>query len=340
MCRESATSTSAVPSKKHSPALLVPVVASGCSGVQSALDPAGPAARHLADLTWLLLIGAAAILAIVMLAAAYAVYRDPDKRWRVSSNALIFGGGVLFPTVVLTALLAYGVWLTGALRASEAGDALHLRVTAHMWWWEVHYPGSREGELVATANEIRIPVGRPVSFTLSSPDVIHSFWVPALSGKIDVIPGRVTRLTFSAERPGVYRGQCAEFCGAQHALMAFHVVALEPEAFERWLEGERRPARAPASPGAQKGQDAFLAQACGKCHTVRGVVESSLAAPDLTHLASRRWIGAGTLPNTREGLVRWIAQGEAVKPGRAMPSFSHLDEATLGALAEYLSGLD
>jgi cytochrome c oxidase subunit 2 len=327
-------------SKKHAVVLAALLPAAGCSGVQSALDPAGPAAQHLANLTWALLIGATAILAIVMLLAAYAVFRDPDRRRRISSNALIVGGGIVFPVLVLGALLVYGVWLTGALRASEAGDALQVRVTAHMWWWEVHYPASQEGDIVATANEIRIPVGRPVSFTLSSPDVIHSFWVPTLSGKIDVIPGRTTRLTFSAERPGVYRGQCAEFCGAQHALMAFHVVALEPQAFDRWLADQRKPAQAPASAAAKTGQDAFIAQACGNCHTVRGVVDSRIAGPDLTHLASRAWIGAGALANTRDGLVRWIAHGDAVKPGRAMPSYAHLDEATLGALAEYLSGLE
>jgi cytochrome c oxidase subunit II len=150
----------------------------------------------------------------------------------------------------------------------------------------------------------------------------------------------VTRLRMQADRPGLYRGQCAEFCGAQHALMAFHVIVLEPDAFERWLVHLRQPAQSPTHEAATKGRDAFLAQGCGNCHTVRGVVDSRLAAPDLTHVASRGWIGAGTLKNTPEQIVVWLAQGEAVKPGRAMPSFGHLDAATLGALADYLANLE
>ena len=339
MCSESATGTALRQSKKHAalaPALLA---TSGCGGEQSALDPGGPAAQELAQLTWLMVAGGSAILALVMVLAWYAIYRDPDKRRRISSNALIVAGGVAFPVIVLTALLVYGVNLTGALRA-QAEDALHVRVTSHMWWWEVRYPDGGGGEGVTTANEIRIPVDRPVTFSLSSPDVIHSFWVPSLACKIDVIPGRVTRLTLRADRPGRYRGQCAEFCGAQHALMAFHIVALEPDEFERWLAQLRQPARTPEGASAAKGREAFLAQSCGHCHTVRGVVESILPGPDLTHVAGRAWIGAGTLPNTRESLVRWLAGGEQVKPGRAMPSYDHLDAATLAALADYLAGLE
>lgn len=312
----------------------------GCGGIQSALDAAGPAAEALARLTWIMAAGAAAILALVMIAAWYAVYRHPDKRRPISSAALIVAGGVALPVAVLSALLAYGVWLTGDLRASDEEGALQIHVTGHMWWWEVRYPGAREGERVTTANELRIPTGRAVSLSFSSPDVIHSFWVPSLAGKIDLIPGRVTRMRLQADRPGVYRGQCAEFCGAQHALMAFHVIALEPEAFERWLARLREPARQPSQEKAMLGKQLFVAHGCGNCHTVRGVVEGKLAAPDLTHVASRGFIGAGTLKNTREQRIAWLAHGEVVKPGRAMPSFAHLGEATLGALADYLGTLE
>jgi cytochrome c oxidase subunit II len=343
MWRDSATGMPARPCNKHAAAAaLVPL--GGCSGAQSALDPAGPHAAALAQATWIMVGGATAIFVIVMLLAGYAVYRQPERRLRVPSNALIIGGGLVFPVVVLTALLAYGVWLTGALRAPEDGamqeGALQVGVTGRMWWWEVRYPGAREGEAAATANEIRIPVGRPVTFSLTSPDVIHSFWVPRLAGKIDLIPGRETRLTVRADRAGVFRGQCAEYCGTQHALMSFHVVALEPEAFEQWLARLREPARPPASEGARRGQEAFLKEGCAECHTVRGVTQARLAGPDLTHLAGREWIGAGTLPNTPAMLARWIAEGERVKPGRAMPSFPHLEPATVEALAAYLSGLD
>lgn len=341
MCSESATGIRPGKSKKRTAALAVALAAAlgGCGGIQSALDAAGPEAASLARLTWVLLAGAAAILALVMLAAGYAVYRDPDKRARVPSSVLIVGGGLVFPIVTLTALLLYSVWLTGALRASDDG-ALRIHVTGHMWWWEVRYPGAREGEGVVTANEIRLPAGRSVELSFSSEDVVHSFWVPSLAGKIDLIPGRVTRMSLQAERPGTYRGQCAEFCGAQHALMAFHVVAVAPEEFERWLASQGAPARTPSNQSAAEGQKRFLAEGCGNCHTVRGVVESRLAAPDLTHVASRGWIGAGTLKNERENLIAWLARGEAIKPRRAMPSFAHLDAASLAALADFLSELE
>lgn len=309
----------------------------GCNGVQSTLDPGGPQAQALAQATWVMIAGAGVIFTLVMLLALYAVYRRPERRARVSSTALIVGGGLVFPIAVLTALLVYGVGLTGALRAA-GDDALRVEVTGHMWWWEVRYPG--EGGAAATANEIRIPVGRPVRFALASPDVIHSFWIPSLAGKIDLIPGRTTELSLRAERPGEYRGQCAEFCGAQHALMAFRVVALEPEAFEQWLGALRAPVRPPAGAAAARGREAFLAQGCANCHSVRGVAEARLPGPDLSNLAQRPWLGAGALPNTREGLLRWLAGGEGAKPGRAMPSYGHLDSATLEALAEFLAGLE
>jgi cytochrome c oxidase subunit 2 len=326
-------------SKKHA-ALLAAAALGGCGGVQSALDPAGPNAEALARLTWIMLAGGGTILGLVMLAACYAVYRDPDRRRGVSSTAMIVWGGIAFPVVVLSALLVYGVWLTGSLRAAPEDGALRVHVTGHMWWWEVRYWDSDAAGWVSTANELRIPVGRPVALSFSSHDVIHSFWVPSLAGKIDMIPGRHTELTLRAERAGSYRGQCAEFCGAQHALMAFHVVAVASEEFARWLEGLGAPARPPSGEQALLGRKAFLEQGCAACHTVRGLVEGKVPAPDLTHVGSRSWIGAGTLPNTREHMVAWLAHGESLKPGRAMPSYSHLEPATLAALAEYLAGLE
>ena len=283
---------------------------------------------------------AGAIFLLVLALTAYALYRDPEKRRRVSPTAMIVAGGVALPAVLLSALLVYGVAVTGALRAGDRADALEIRVTAHQFWWEVLYPGTRAGEFVASANEIRIPAGRAVAVRLTTPDVIHSFWVPSLAGKIDVIPGRVTRLVLQADRPGTFRGQCAEYCGASHAHMAFEVVALAEEDFDRWLAALRAPARVPESAGALRGRDAFLAQGCANCHAVRGVSAPRLAAPDLTHLASRAYIGAGALPNTREARIAWLVAGERVKPGRAMPSYAHLDPVTLAALADYLGSLE
>jgi cytochrome c oxidase subunit II len=282
-------------------------------------------------------IGAVAIFALVLVLLLYSVYRHPDRRSRVSPRWMIIGGGIVFPVVVLSALLAWGVWLTGALRAPASGDALRIHITAQTFWWEVRYLDERGEALFATANEIAIPVGRPVEFALTSRDVIHSFWVPNLAGKIDMIPGRLTRLRMQADQAGRYRGQCAEFCGPQHARMAFLVVALPPQEFDEWLAREQAPARAPVH---EKGREAFFAHGCANCHAVRGVSEPRLLGPDLTHVGSRAWIGAGTLPNARENMIDWIARGERVKPGRAMPSFGHLDPATLEALAAFLSGLE
>lgn len=338
MCRESASATPARRSKKHAASVCAAVAVAGCSGAQSTLDAAGPNAALLAQLTWVLIAGACVILALVVLAAGYAVFRHPDRRRGVSSTAMIVGGGIAFPVVVLSALLVYGVWLTGDLRAAASPDALRVHVTGHMWWWEVRY---RDGERwVASANELVVPVGREVAVSLASADVIHSFWVPSLAGKIDLIPGRRTTLTLRADRDGVFRGQCAEFCGAQHALMAFTVTALPPAQFEAWLAREREPARAPADPQALAGREAFLAQGCGSCHAVRGLVEPAMPAPDLTHVGARRWIGAGALRNTPENMVQWLAHGEAVKAGRAMPSYPQLEPATLEAIARFLAGLE
>ena len=284
--------------------------------------------------------GATAIFAVVIALACYAVYRDPGKRRPLSSVKLIVAGGVVFPVVVLSALLVYGVALTGSLRAADEADALHVRVTGYQFWWEVSYPGANAGERVATANEIRIPVGRPVVLTLTSADVVHSFWVPSLAGKIDLVPGRVTQLTLRADRAGTLRGQCAEFCGADHARMALHVVALPEESFQSWVDHQRQAASAPQSESAAAGRGDFIEQGCAHCHAIRGVTQPKLPAPDLTHVASREWIAAGTYRNTREQMIEWIARGDVVKPGRAMPSYRHLDPATLGRIADYLGGLE
>jgi len=312
------------------------VALAGCEGIQSALDPAGPNADAIYRVTVVMTVGAVVIFALVLLLVLYATYRHPDRRPAVSTRLLIVGGGIVFPVVVLSALLAWGVWLTGALRVPPGNDAVRIEVVANMFWWDVRYLDEHGQARFATANEIAIPVGRPVEFTLGSRDVIHSFWVPNLAGKIDMIPGRVTRLRLQADRPGLYRGQCAEFCGPQHARMAFLVVALPEPQYAEWLENQREPARAPLQ---HQGREAFLAHGCASCHTVRGVSQAALLGPDLTHVASRAWIGAGTLANTPEQLVTWIAEGERVKPGRAMPSFGHLDRETLEALAAFLSEL-
>ena len=224
------------------------------------------------------------------------------------------------------------------VRAAAPEGALRVHVTGHMWWWEVRYRGP-EGEWIATANELRIPVGRPVAVSLSSPDVIHSFWVPSLAGKVDVIPGRLTEITLRADRPGVYRGQCAEFCGAQHAHMALWIVADPPEEFNRWMLAQRAPAREPVTDQQQQGRELFETRACVLCHTVRGTGARATIGPDLTHIASRRTIAAGVFPNNTAYLTAWVTHAQSLKPGVAMPDVTDFTGEELHALVAYLQHL-
>jgi cytochrome c oxidase subunit 2 len=214
---------------------------------------------------------------------------------------------------------------------------LEIQVTAKQWWWRVQYR-TRDG-LIETANELRLPVGERVELELTSPDVIHSFWVPALAGKMDMIPGRVTRLALEPTRTGTFRGTCAEYCGASHAFMAFSVVVMEPREFRSWLEAQGRPAESPADPLAARGETAFIANGCTACHTIRGTPAGGVIGPDLTHVGSRSRIAAETLPNQPEALVRWIGETDHVKPGVHMPAFRAIGSDDLSALAAYLGGL-
>jgi cytochrome c oxidase subunit 2 len=216
---------------------------------------------------------------------------------------------------------------------TKAGDAqLTIEVIGHMWWWEVRYPGG-----VETANEIHVPVGETVRFEVSSVDVIHSFWVPELAPKIDMIPGRTNVLDVRAERPGTYRGQCAEFCGLQHANMALFVVAEARAEFDAWLRNEALPAPVPG-PGATAGLGILLDSSCVGCHTIRGTEASGTLGPDLTHVAARQTLAAGTIANTHENLAAWISHPQSIKPGAVMPP-TELSPQELSAVVEYLEGL-
>jgi cytochrome c oxidase subunit 2 len=211
-------------------------------------------------------------------------------------------------------------------------------VTGEQWWWRLTYSGAN-GTPIASANEIRIPVGQDVLFTLNTADVIHSFWVPSLGGKLDMIPGRNTQLRLRADRPGIYRGQCAEYCGGPHALMALYVVGLPPNEFDTWLAHEAGPAAEPRGELERRGQSLFLAAGCGACHAVRGTAAMGSVGPDLTHVGSRRSIGAATLAATHENFMRFIADPHGVKPGITMPPFRIFSEAELDAVAAYLVSL-
>lgn len=314
------------------PALLL----AGCGGMQSALAPQGPHARVIANISWVMFIGAAGILLLVMVLALYAIYRRPERRRAPKANVLIIAGGVALPVVTLSALLGYGVYAMAELR-QPAADAVQIEVVGNRWWWDVHYRDT-DGSLIATANEIRIPAGQAVTVRLTSKDVIHSFWVPNLAGKMDLVPGRFNHIVLQADRAGVFRGQCAEFCGAQHARMAFYVVAESQQDYDAWLARQRMPAHQPTDALALRGRDAFTVH-CLECHTVRGVGRARQPGPDLTHVGSRLSLAAGVLDNRHENLVAFISRSQDIKPGSGMPSFAHLDDATLQTIARYLESL-
>lgn len=304
--------------------------------LQSVLHPAGPDAGIISQFAWVLFAGSAVIFVAVMALMVLSLRRNARP---VTPRWWIFGAGFAFPVVVLSTLLIWSTWRSAELTPQTSKGALTIGVTAKMWWWEVRYHDPASGREIASANEIRIPVGRPVYLGLTSTDVIHSLWVPALNGKMDTVPGRVTGLTLRADKPGVYRGQCAEYCGEQHARMALHVVAMPPEEFERWLAREAQPAAPPDNALLERGRAAFLEQRCQACHTIRGVAGKSRLGPDLTHVGSRLHIAAGTLRNHRGTLAGWVADPQAIKPGARMPAAADLDGETLHALAAYLEQL-
>jgi cytochrome c oxidase subunit 2 len=296
--------------------------------MQSVLSPHGPEAAAVATLGWVLFAGGAVICLAVAVAVVLATRGGAGSRRVIASERFIVWSGVLVPVVVLAGLLSWGLALAGGRIAPPSPGALQIEVTGEQWWWRVRYGN----EAFETANELRIPVGRDVELTLVSRDVIHSFWVPSLAGKIDMIPGMTNRLRLRASEAGIFRGQCAEYCGGPHALMSFHVVALEPDAFEAWLATQRRPAAAPAT-------NVFFSTGCHGCHTIRGTDAAGTIGPDLTHVAGRLSIGAATLPTGPAHFGRWVRENQHIKPGNRMPSFGFLSAGDVDRLAAYLDSL-
>jgi cytochrome c oxidase subunit 2 len=310
----------------------------GCgTDVQSAMTPRGTQAGQIANLAWWLFGLGAVVLAIVMVALWLAIRGAPRVRAALAQDRAIVALGLIFPVVTLTLLLGYGVWLMRSqLSPADTRDTLRIEVIGEQWWWRVTYGGANP---FASANEIAIPVGRPIEFTLKAADVIHSFWVPSLGGKVDMIPGRTTQLPITAERPGIYRGQCAEYCGGPHALMAFEVIAMPPAEYDAWLARESAPARAPSNDTEQRGQSLFVSAGCGACHTVRGTPAAGVIGPDLTHFGSRRSVGIDTLRLSADNVTRFVANGQQIKPGNRMPEFRIFSADEHAALAAYLLSL-
>jgi cytochrome c oxidase subunit 2 len=312
---------------------------SGCSGIQSALAPSGEEADTVLTLFWTVT-GLSVAITLLMIVVTAAALRGPAglRAW-IGQDRVVIGGGIVFPVVVLSLLLFYGLFVlqAGAARTREA-EGPGITVIGKRWWWRVIYTGP-DGERVVSANELRLPAGRPVSVRMKSDDVIHSFWAPRLGGKLDMIPGRTNVLTLKATEPGISRGQCAEYCGGAHALMAFYVVALPEKDYEAWLAKEAAPAREPATEEQRRGQRLFIANGCGGCHTIRGTAAAGTIGPDLTHVGSRMSLAAATLPNDAKAFERWIADNQHIKPDNLMPPFRQFEKSQLQAVAIYLESL-
>lgn len=319
------------------------------------LDPAGPYADSVVVLAWAL-IGMGVVVTAIVVGALYVAVKGPD-RWKraLGGEKAVWIGGIAFPGVVLTGLLVWGLTLTASLTEPVPEDAMRVRVTGHMWWFDVEYLDAEGNVTRRDANELHLPVGQPVIVELASEDVIHSFWVPNLSGKEDMIPGRVNQLFIQADRAGRFGGVCAEYCGGPHALMGFVTIAHDRAGWEAWLTG--RPANQPAEadqdvpgelptlPPANPRNDArseltgrqlFMDSGCAACHRVAGTEANGLAGPDLTHVGSRLTLGAGILPNNRGTMIGWIGDSQSIKPGNRMPTYDMLSAQELEAIAIWL----
>ena len=307
-----------------------------CGNAQSpsALKPAGSSARHIASAWWLMFAMAIGVYAVVAGLIVFALLRgrgtERGRPSRWSDDAFIWVGGIAVPVIILAVLATVTVTTTNALR-TPAKDPLRVDVIGHDWWWEVRYPGRD----ITSANELHVPVGQPIAIRLTTADVIHSFWVPQLAGKMDLIPGQPNTLEFTVTKEGRYRGQCAEFCGIQHANMAFLVFAQQPGDFERWAAREEQPHTELPSQRAEEGQLVFERNACAGCHTIKGTPAQGRAGPDLSDFGLRTTIAAGTAANETRNLADWIRDPQSIKPGATMPP-TDLSQRELDAVIEYL----
>ena len=318
------------------------------SNTPSTLNPHGPAAARLTELWWLMFWLGTAVFVLVLALLIAAVLRgrrgtsatDPDSQSIDTGRNWPILGGILLPLVVIGIVFGYNIYTLAAVENPHGKPDVQIQVVGRRWWWEVKYPD----EGVITANEIHIPVGKPVEIQLQTADVIHSFWVPELHGKMDLIPTRINKIVIQADKAGVYRGECAEFCGLQHAHMGLMVVAQEQADYDSWVKAQQQPAAQPTDPTAQQGQQVFMSVGCVFCHTVRGLEDKEIdrssvdLGPDLTHLDSRLTIAGASLTKNRGNLAGWIVDAQHVKPGALMPEMD-IDSQQLQALLAYLETL-
>ena len=331
--------------------VLLPLMLAGCQGFHSSLDPAGPMAGEIYHVIRIFLWVTTPIYVLVVIATIFAVAKmrakvdlrtDPVLMPQPEANRGT--NRVITALVVLSTVILFGLMLTDFLAGRKihafAGseNQLVITVVGRQWWWEVQYEDQTPSNIVNTANEIHIPVGRPIKIELKSGDVIHSFWIPNLHGKKDAFPDHETAIWLRADKEGVYDGQCAEFCGYQHAQMRLQVIAESEEKFQKWLENGRKSAPEPQTEMQKRGQKVFLGSTCVMCHTIQGTNAGARLGPNLTHVASRKRIASGTLPNTTGHLAGWIVDPQKIKPGVRMPQ-NPLAPEDLRALLEYIETL-
>ena len=336
--------------KRVSVPVAAALLSASCSVIndQNMLRPGGPAARTLASantfILWLF-VGVVVVMWVLLwwipmrrrgTLTEHASWNDGgDLRW-------VFIGGITVPVIVLA-----GVFLISlrTMAAFPLGDqAMHgprpvVQIIGHQWWWEVHYLDGEPYQQFTTANEIHIPAHRAINIELRSADVMHSFWVPSLHGKVDLIPGHPNFIRVESSAPGNYSGQCAEYCGAQHAHMRLLVVAQEPDEYEAWVEQQHKPGSEPTTPNALAGEQVFLAGPCSMCHQVRGTPAGGTVAPDLTHIGSRRYIAANSFDNNNAYLEAWVTHAQSLKPGAQMPDLTRFNGEQLQDLVAYLRQL-
>lgn len=328
----------------------------GCRTAQSTFEAHGPAAKRIAHLSLFMTVMFIVITAIMWVLFAYAFYR---RRGNLSEHEpiditggemWIAVGGIAIPLIVLTVLFVLGLGLLrdfpihGMHGASSQSNMAHsmkpdILIVGHQWWWEIHYLNDDPSKEVTTANELHLPVGMPVNIRLETRDVMHSFWVPALHGKVDLIPGQPNYLRIMASQAGEYEGQCAEFCGAEHARMRILAIAQTPDEYDAWLQGQLQPGHEPTEDAARNGEKIFLAGPCSMCHTVRGTVAGGTVAPDLTHIGSRQMIAANYYRNNDAYLEAWITHAQSLKPGTQMPNLTQFTGDQLTDLVAYLRQL-
>jgi len=318
-------------------------------GAHDALLTAGPQAARIGELWNLTVFICTAVFCAVLIGLVFALWRSGRAREDGPPDLSSVGRhergpylSVLWSVAVSIALLLVlivaSVVTDRALARASLDNAVKIDVTGHQWWWELSYRGDSPSDNFNAVNELHVPVGRPVVLRLKADDVIHSLWVPSLAGKKDLIPGRTATMSFRADRPGRYRGQCAEFCGYQHAFMAFEVIADPPAQYDAWAATQRQPAPEPADATARRGRDVFLGSTCIMCHAIEGTVAAARKGPDLSHVGGRSTIAAGTLPNRPAELARWIANPHDFKPGVNMPATA-LSSDDMNALVAYLGSL-